>query len=159
MMNITLAQLGAIGDFVGAIAVLITLFHLANQIKQNTRAVKATTQLAISAATTEVWRNNCIDMERTKTFFELSKKEKRTAAEQSFVIGWIMQPVRQQENIYLTLKLDAIDGDFVDLDSRLLTLFGNKNSPHRRAWDNGELKGFLSADFIDYVDERLHKMI
>ena len=69
-----------------------------------------------------------------------------------------MQPVRQQENIYLTLKLDAIDGDFVDLDSRLLTLFGNKNSPYRRAWDNGELKGFLSADFIDYVDERLHKM-
>ena len=34
-MTITLAQLGAIGDFVGAIAVLLTLFHLANQIKQN----------------------------------------------------------------------------------------------------------------------------
>ena len=119
-MNVTLAQLGAIGDFVGAIAVLITLFHLANQIKQNTRAVKATTQLAISsAATTEVWRNNCDDLERTKTFFELAKKEKRTAAEQSFVIGWIMQPVRQQENIYLTLKLGAIDSGFVDLDSRL----------------------------------------
>jgi hypothetical protein len=158
MMNVTLAQLGAIGDFVGAIAVLITLFHLANQIKQNTRAVKATTQLAISAATTEVWRNNCIDFDRTKTFFELAKKEKRTAAEQSFVIGWIMQPVRQQENIYLTLKLDAIDSGFVDLDSRLHSLFGNKNSPHRRAWDNGELEGFLSADFVDYVDERLQRI-
>jgi len=157
-MVVTLAQLGQIGEFVGAIAVLITFFHLANQIKQNTRAVKATTQLAISAATTEVWRNSCIDFERTKTFFELAKKEKRTAAEQSFVIGWIMQPVRQQENIYLTLKLDAIDSGFVDLDSRLHSLFGNKNSPHRRAWDNGELNGFLSADFVDYVDERLQRM-
>jgi len=29
---------------------------------------------------------------------------------------------------------------------------------YRRAWDNGELKGFLSADFVDYVDERLQRM-
>ena len=157
-MVVTLAQLGQIGEFVGAIAVLITFFHLANQIKQNTRAVKATTQLAISSATIEVWRNNCVDLERTKTFFKLAEKEKLTAAEKSFVIGWIMQPVRQQENIYLTLKLGAIDAEFVDLDSRLHSLFGSKKSPYRRAWDNGELEGFLSANFVTYVDEHLQRM-
>ncbi|MDB2483033.1 hypothetical protein N9Y16_00435 [Gammaproteobacteria bacterium] len=101
MMNVTLAQLGAIGDFVGAIAVLITLFHLANQIKQNTRAVKATTQLAISAATTEVWRNNCIDFERTKTFFELAKRGK-TYRSRTIICNWMDYAARQTTGEYLS---------------------------------------------------------
>ena len=35
--------LGAIGEFVGAIAVVLSLAYLAAQIIQNTRAVRATT--------------------------------------------------------------------------------------------------------------------
>ena len=152
-MTITLAQLGAIGDFVGAIAVLLTLFHLANQIKQNTRAVKASTQIAISEATTEVWRNQCIDLKRTQTFFNLASQEKRTPAQQAFYTGWMMQPVRQQENIYLNVKLGAIDEEFVDLDTRLESLFGHPKSIYYRAWINNELQAFLSKEFRAYVDE------
>ena len=46
--------IGAIGEIIGAIAVLLTIIYLADQIKQNTKAVKAATQQAISDATTEV---------------------------------------------------------------------------------------------------------
>ena len=111
-MNVTLAQLGAIGDFVGAIAVLITLFHLANQIKQNTRAVKATTQLAISAATTEVWRNNCIDFERTKTFFELAKKFFTSVPDEppALTLGHLMGPrfMSMRDNLALAVSDEVV---------------------------------------------------
>ena len=37
----TISELGAIGEFLGSIAVLITLIYLAVQVRQNTRHVKA----------------------------------------------------------------------------------------------------------------------
>jgi hypothetical protein len=37
----TIAELGAIGEFVGSVAVLITLAYLAIQVRQNTRHVQA----------------------------------------------------------------------------------------------------------------------
>jgi hypothetical protein len=39
--EVTIAELGAIGEFVGSIAVLITLIYLAIQVRQNTRHVRA----------------------------------------------------------------------------------------------------------------------
>lgn len=45
--------LGAIGEVVGAAAVVVTLAYLAVQIRQNTRAVKANTSQAISASRVE----------------------------------------------------------------------------------------------------------
>jgi len=143
--------IGAIGEIVGAIAVLLTIVYLADQIKQNTKAVKAATQQAISDATTEVWRNSCIDINRTEKFYEISEKDDRSKAEQSFYVGWLMQTIRQQANIYLNLKLGSIDNDFVDLNSRLVTLF--KNPIYRKAWLDGDLTNFLITEFRDYVDD------
>ena len=144
--------IGAIGEIIGAIAVLLTIVYLADQIKQNTKAVKAATQQAISDATTEVWRNACIDIDRTEKFYEISEKDNRSKAEQSYYIGWMMQTIRQQENIFLNLRLGSIDDDFVDIDSRLAALFKHPKSVYRKAWLNGELNNFLIADFRNYVD-------
>ena len=41
--------------------------------------------------------------------------------------------------------------DFVDLNSRLVTLF--KSPIYRKAWLNGELNNFLITEFRDYVDD------
>jgi len=38
---VTIAELGAIGEFVGSIAVLVTLIYLSVQVRQNTRHVRA----------------------------------------------------------------------------------------------------------------------
>ncbi len=40
-MPISLQDLGSIGEFVGAVAVVVSLIYLAVQIRQNTRAVRA----------------------------------------------------------------------------------------------------------------------
>ena len=44
----TLMELGALGEFVGAIAVVVTLGYLAVQIRQNTRAMQESRRLALA---------------------------------------------------------------------------------------------------------------
>lgn len=44
----TLAELGALGEFVGAIAVVVTLVYLAIQIRQNTQSMAESRRLALA---------------------------------------------------------------------------------------------------------------
>ena len=44
----TIMELGALGEFVGAIAVVVTLAYLAIQIRQNTRSMEESKQLALA---------------------------------------------------------------------------------------------------------------
>lgn len=44
----TIMELGALGEFVGAIAVVVTLVYLAVQIRQNTRAMEENRRLALA---------------------------------------------------------------------------------------------------------------
>ncbi len=44
----TLMELGALGEFLGSIAVLITLIYLSVQIRQNTRSIRASEKLALA---------------------------------------------------------------------------------------------------------------
>ena len=44
----SIMELGALGEFVGAIAVVITLAYLAIQIRQNTRAMEESKRLALA---------------------------------------------------------------------------------------------------------------
>jgi hypothetical protein len=46
----TIAELGAIGEFVGSIAVLATLIYLATQIRQNTRSMEDNKKFAMAQA-------------------------------------------------------------------------------------------------------------
>ena len=44
----SIMELGALGEFVGAIAVVVTLAYLAVQIRQNTRAMEESRRLALA---------------------------------------------------------------------------------------------------------------
>lgn len=44
----TIMELGALGEILGAIAVIVTLIYLAVQIKQNTRSMTENRQLALA---------------------------------------------------------------------------------------------------------------
>ena len=51
MTNITISELGSIGEFVGAIAVVASLIYVGIQLRQNTAAIKITTAQAF----TDTW--------------------------------------------------------------------------------------------------------
>jgi hypothetical protein len=50
----TLQDLGAIGEMIGAVGVIVSLVYLATQIRQNTRAARASTNRAISEQRNEI---------------------------------------------------------------------------------------------------------
>ncbi len=50
-MTLTIQDLGALGEFFGSIAVLVTLIYLAFQTRQNTMAIGAQLDAALISAT------------------------------------------------------------------------------------------------------------
>ena len=151
-MGISIQDIGAIGELIGAIAVVATLIYLSSQIRQNTTAVKATSLESVFNTTSEVWRNWCNDFERTEKFFEIAAKKTRSPAERQFHLGFIMLTIRAQENMYFHLKLGTVDADFVRLESRLKAIFEHPQSIYKDAWDEGHLQAYLSNEFRQYVE-------
>jgi len=66
---VTLDQLGNIGEFVAAIATLVTLVYLAAQIRQNTRSVRATTFQESARSTFEIMDRVALDPELNRIYF------------------------------------------------------------------------------------------
>ena len=58
MNEITVAQLGNLGEFIGAIAVIASLIYVAAQIKQNTNA----TRMAAGQAHVDIWNDTASNL-------------------------------------------------------------------------------------------------
>ena len=75
--HLTLQDLGALGELVGAIAVALTLLYVAAQIRQNTRSLRSSTAFAVNQALAEIngrwvsnangftdlWLRGCVDLD------------------------------------------------------------------------------------------------
>ena len=64
-----LEDLGNLGDFVGGIAVVVTLIYLATQIRQNTAAVQAASRQEVASGMRAVYRLS-MDPDAARTFAE-----------------------------------------------------------------------------------------
>ncbi len=65
----TLQDLGNIGEFVGAIGVIVSLVYLATQIRQNTKAVRSNTSQAITDSRVEFLSSISDNPEVARMFF------------------------------------------------------------------------------------------
>lgn len=66
-MDISLTELANIGEFIGGIAVIVTLIYLTVQLRQNTRAVKSATV----ANNTSLWASMLVEIssgDKTKAY-------------------------------------------------------------------------------------------
>ena len=146
----SIMELGALGEFVGAFAVVATLLYVGLQIRQNTKAVRGATMQSVFETTEGVWLNNCQDFERTERFISIAQKADHNQAEALFFLSWAAITFRAQENIYYQQKLGTADEVFVSLDKRVWGILSR--SDYRRAWDEGVVKSFLSEEYIAFVE-------
>ena len=152
-VEMTIQDLGAIGEFVGSIGVVATLIYVGVQVRQNTRALTSATMQSVSQVTGEVFKNNCEDLERTQQFVELSSKPSHSIAERMFYLGFAMQAFRAQENAYFQRQLGTIDPATVSLEKRVRAVV---TSPaYKRLWDDGIPQTYLSDEYIAFVEEVL----
>jgi hypothetical protein len=141
---VTIQELGSIGEFVAAVATLITLVYLALQIKHNTKAI----DLAAERGNTEDasrWRQNLIQQPEVA---ELYRKGMLAPAS--------LEPV---ERLRFRMLLDDLF-DHWTFQSKSGTTFAEGNRRHVAAtletpggaayWDSERSR--FSVEFVGYVD-------
>lgn len=108
----TIEQLGNIGEFVAAIATVATLIYLAFQLRQNTRALKAS---AFQNVTSEMGKN----VEHIMANNELAeilvkgtaKPESLSAVERLRLSAVYVSSFRRLESVYVQYSLGSMEHD------------------------------------------------
>ena len=114
MSALELSQLlGNYGEFVGAIAIVVTLLYLAIQVRQNTRMMRASTRQARSDSTIQLY-----SLGATSVIAEIRERELRgealTELEEERMFLWNICVWRQQQTVFFQAQdglLDVQTGD------------------------------------------------
>ncbi|MEJ2130736.1 MAG: hypothetical protein P8Y95_03725 [Gammaproteobacteria bacterium] len=150
----TIEQLGSLGEFVGALGVIVTLAYLAFQVKQaklmmRAQAAQARTdtgiQLMMSAYTNPaVW-------EATRKARESSEL---TPTERVFASGFLTAILLHHQNMLFQERMGLLDENMAALLRS--TVRNNVNSPFaREMWENLKSQGFFGPAFVDHVERQL----
>ena len=70
----TIMELGAIGEFIGAIAVVVTLIYLAFQMRQNTNALKLNTARSVTEELQEMFSLLASNQELAEIFVTAARE-------------------------------------------------------------------------------------
>ena len=147
----TIEQLGNIGEFVAAIATVITLIYLAFQLRQNTRALKAT---AFQNVISEMGKNVEPIMANGELAEILVKAtqgpENLSPVERVRLNAVYVSSFRRLESVYVQYTLGTMEEEnkrgFEDSMIPLLKL------PYGKAWWN-EAKVSFFQPFVRHIDE------
>ena len=130
----TLMELGALGEFVGAIAVVATLVYLAVQIRQNTRAMEETKRLALAqtyqlraealasmltqAATSEQLGAIIVKLVEAGYPDDLSVFEQLTATELGLFRQWHIAQRTHWDNLFYQYQQGFLDQEYYEDEFR-----------------------------------------
>ena len=140
--------LGNYGEFVGAIAIVVTLVYLAIQVRQNTRMMRASIRQARSDSAADLY-----SLGATSVIAEIREKESRgealTEVEEERMLLWNICIWRQQQTTFFQAQdglLDAQTGDEQSTIVRALMQFPSA----RRFW--ADPRRALDSRFVAWVD-------
>ncbi len=147
--------LGNYGEFIGAIAIVITLVYLAIQVRQNTRMIRANIRQARSDSAVHLY-----SLGATSVVAEIREKESRGEAlaqvEEERMFLWNICIWRQQQTTYFQAQdglLDAQTGDEQSIIVRTLMRYPSA----RRFW--ADQKGSFDSRFVAWVDGAIRDVL
>ena len=148
----SLQDLGSIGNLIGAVAVVVSLVYLAIQVRQNTRAVRASTERAIFAQNMDFDRALVSDPELNRIWILGRAKPDQLTEEQTQRFRRLMSMYyRHFENLYFQHQ-DALVGDRVFDAWRTIGLELSKQ-PGALLWWNRYSGRVLTEEFRRYVEQ------
>ncbi len=152
----TLQDLGGIGEFIGGIAVVISLVYLAVQIRQNTKSVRTSTYQAIldsSRSDTEL----LLVHPHLERVYRVGRRnpEKLNDDERPLFRMLVAQLLLSSESLFLQHQQGAIDSDY--WQRRQQTLRGLLSQPGVRQWwaARGTPREYYDPGFRELVDSIL----
>jgi len=145
----------AISQLLAAAGVIASLVFLAMQLRQNTKAIRASSiqnlvQSLSANAQTWVENESLIQVALRAN----SNPEQLTDVEFARLHFWFVMAMRRFEGVYFQQSLGLVDSTFIEgFERSHLSIIASRSG---RDWWNGA-RGIFSAGFVSYVDQHLAK--
>ncbi len=145
-MNIQ--DFGSIGELVAAVATLATLIYLAQQIRQNTRAVRGTTMDSITSHT----RDELKWYAEIAHLFRKGQEQPGSLSDADLdqLSAWLIAALRSRQNEFFQHRQGLLDSSMSK--SHVAILQGNLSPEWAREWWHEWARDVLAPEFCDYVD-------
>ena len=149
--------LGNLGDFVGGVAVIVTLVYLAGQVRQNTRTSKATASALTSEGFTAWWGAIAQSDEVASVFLRGLADEDLSPTEQLRFTALLTTLFGYLQNSFYQHELGVLPFDPLELGRRNV-VEGLFRSPAVRRWWERDSHQVYSPEFrarIGQIAERV----
>ncbi len=153
-MTITIQDLGAIGEFIGGVAVLITLIYLAMQIKQNTKVNASLIRQNFYDATQRMMLHAVESTEFMELFNRAwSTNDSLTPAEQMQIWRHMQAIFMGYQGFFEQYKSGALPEKDWALMRKILTTFWLLDGKGKTdAWEQMSSGRFFNEDFLEEID-------
>ena len=146
-----LQQLANLGEFIGAIAVVVSLIYLAAQIRQNTRAVRANTFQGVVDSLTSGIAEIARDAEVTRIWIVgLSQSDELSEFDRGRFRLLILMAVRKWENAFYQSRAGMLD--YAQWEGILQDIRSIVRRPGFQNWWT-ETPDIVSSEFREFIEE------
>ena len=151
-MEWSVQDLGALGEFIASIVVLVTLVYLSVQVRQGNRHAKAQTrQRMVEQAQTELYAL----VENDVLADSFSKKGQLSPTEQAKLNYFLASAMRQREWEWFQYQDGTIDRKVYEAYHGVVRI--HLGSPRGRRWWDSVGKTAFDPDFVYAVDSLLQE--
>jgi hypothetical protein len=148
----TIQDLGSAGEFIAAIATLVTLIYLAIQVRQNTKALRASTFQEVSEAMAQNVSHLTDHADLAAIALKVSLGEELEPVERIRYQGLMLMSLRRLESVYQHHQLGAIDsGQVRGFELSMISLLSQPVA--LEWWEKAKIT--FHHDFVKFVDARL----
>ena len=145
----TIMEFGAIGEFIGAFAVVATLIYLAIQMRQNTNALKLISARSITEELQETFSLLASDQELAGIFVKASGESELQGAERVRYYTLTSNLVRVYENAFLQSRAGAMEQAHWEGTTRMM-IDVTSMAAFQQYWQ--DRKHWVSEDFQEYME-------
>lgn len=148
----SIAELGALGEFVASFGVLATLFYLASQMRQNTRALRLNTANVVTEELQQMFALLSSDESLANIFLEAGQNPDLSGVSKVRYYTFTSNILRVGENGYLGNREQAISPEHWEGIVRMMIDY-SKMAAFEDYWANR--KHWLSEEFQNFMDTEI----
>jgi hypothetical protein len=143
--------IGAIGELIGAAAVVVTLLYLVKQIKQNTESTKAVGLQTWQADSTAHWLSIATNAELAKAGAAFLNDSRNLSEDNFLQIGcWMLNNFRQYQTTFIMHERGVVDDDLYAVEMRMAAR--NLLIPGIKQWWDAGGRNQMSPKFTEALE-------
>ena len=149
----SIMELGALGEFVGSVGVLVTLIYLVIQMRQNTMAVRLNTAHAVTGELQEMFGLLASEQELAEIVHDAGRKAVLSGASRVRYYGFTHNLIRVYENAYLQKGGNSVsEAHWIGM-TRMMIDYSDMPAftaywADRKHWLSDEFQAYMDAEII-----------